>query len=72
MNARTWAVLADLDLLADPTRLPGMARVGINIDRAVGVSIPHLRRLARRHRPDHSDERNYVKKAVSWALRSIG
>jgi 3-methyladenine DNA glycosylase AlkD len=53
MNARTREMLADLDHLADPSRRPGMARVGINVDRALGVSIPHLRRLARRHRPDH-------------------
>ncbi|MGH2594592.1 MAG: DNA alkylation repair protein, partial [Actinomycetota bacterium] len=54
MNARTGAVLAELDQLADPSRRPGMARVGINVERALGVSIPDLRRLARRHRPDHS------------------
>ena len=53
MHARTRAVLAELDHLADPSRLPGMARVGINVDRAIGVSMPHIRRLARRHRPDH-------------------
>ena len=53
MNARTREVLADLDHLADPSRRPGMARVGINVDRALGVPIPDLRRLARRHHPDH-------------------
>jgi 3-methyladenine DNA glycosylase AlkD len=30
-----------------------MARVGIAVDRALGVSIPHLRRIARSHRGDH-------------------
>jgi len=30
-----------------------MARVGISVDRALGVSIPHLRRIARAHRDDH-------------------
>lgn len=30
-----------------------MARVGITVDRALGVSIPHLRRIARAHRGDH-------------------
>jgi 3-methyladenine DNA glycosylase AlkD len=54
MNARTREVLADLDRLADPSRRPGMARVGINVERALGISIPQLRRLARGHRPDHS------------------
>ncbi len=53
MNAQARAVVADLHELADPARRPGMARVGINIDRALGVSVPHLRRLARRHRPNH-------------------
>lgn len=53
MNARTREVLACLDLLADPSRRPGMARVGINVNRALGVSVPHLRRLARGYRADH-------------------
>ena len=30
-----------------------MARVGINVDRALGVSIPTCRRIARAHRGDH-------------------
>lgn len=30
-----------------------MARVGINVDRAIGVSIPNCRMVARRHRGDH-------------------
>jgi 3-methyladenine DNA glycosylase AlkD len=53
VKARTREVLGELDHLADPSRRPGMARVGINVDRALGVSMPHLRRVARRHRPDH-------------------
>jgi 3-methyladenine DNA glycosylase AlkD len=52
-DADTAAVLEELRLVADPTRLPGMARVGINVERAWGVSIPHCRRIARAHRPDH-------------------
>jgi 3-methyladenine DNA glycosylase AlkD len=31
-----------------------MTRVGINVDRALGVSIPTLRKLGRRHGPDHA------------------
>ncbi len=54
MKARTREVIAGLRAVADPARLPGMARVGINVDRALGVSIPELRRIGRRHRPDHS------------------
>jgi 3-methyladenine DNA glycosylase AlkD len=53
MKAGTRAVIAELGLVADPSRLPGMARVGINVDRALGVSIPELRKIGRRHRPDH-------------------
>ncbi len=53
MKAGTRAVIAELRAVADPSRLPGMARVGINVDRALGVAIPDLRTLARRHRPEH-------------------
>ena len=53
MRARTREVLGELRAVADPARTPGMARVGINIERALGVSIPHCRRIARGHRRDH-------------------
>ena len=53
MTAATRGVVAELHALADPARLPGMARVGIDIDRAIGVSLPHLRKLGRRLGPDH-------------------
>ncbi|HEY6567143.1 MAG TPA: DNA alkylation repair protein [Actinomycetota bacterium] len=46
-------VIGDLRALADPSRLPGMSRVGINVERALGVSIPACRKLARQHRGDH-------------------
>jgi 3-methyladenine DNA glycosylase AlkD len=52
-DANTAAVLEELRLVADPARLPGMSRVGINVERAWGVSIPHCRRIARTHRLDH-------------------
>ena len=54
MRARTREVVGELRAVADPTRTPGMARVGINVDRALGVSIPHCRRIARGHRRDHA------------------
>jgi 3-methyladenine DNA glycosylase AlkD len=38
---------------ADPSRKPGMARVGIRVDRALGVSVPDIRRIARRAGTDH-------------------
>lgn len=47
------AVVAELQAVADPSRLPGMARVGIRTNRAIGVSVPVLRRLARPHRRQH-------------------
>lgn len=53
MRAATRTVVSELRAAADPSRRPGMARVGINIDRALGVPIPQLRRIARAHRGDH-------------------
>jgi len=48
------AVVAALREVADPSRTEGMARVGIAVDRAIGVSIPQLRRIAKTHRGDHA------------------
>jgi 3-methyladenine DNA glycosylase AlkD len=53
MRAATRGVVAELRAITDPSRLPGMAGVGINVDRALGVTIPDLRKLGRRYRPDH-------------------
>ena len=53
MDAPTREVVAELRAAADAKRKQGMARVGITIDRALGVSIPDLRRIARAHRGDH-------------------
>jgi 3-methyladenine DNA glycosylase AlkD len=47
-------VLDRLRVQADPSRLPGMARVGINVDQAFGVSMPQLRSAARRLGRDHT------------------
>ena len=41
-------VVAALREVTDPTRLPGMARVGIDTTHALGVSVPNIRRIARR------------------------
>jgi 3-methyladenine DNA glycosylase AlkD len=54
MRSETRGVVAELRAAADPSRLAGMTRVGINVDRALGVSIPTLRKLGRRHGPDHA------------------
>ncbi len=53
-TTRAGTLLGELRGVADPTRLPGMARVRITIDRALGVPIPTLRRIARVHRGDHA------------------
>lgn len=34
--------------VADPSRRPGMARVGIDVTNALGVSVPQIRRIAKR------------------------
>ncbi len=39
---------------ADPSRRPGMAHVGINIQQALGVSVPDIRRIAKRSGRDHA------------------
>jgi 3-methyladenine DNA glycosylase AlkD len=54
VKATTRAVMDRLSEAADPGNLSGMTRVGINVDRAWGVSIPHCRRIARGHRGDHA------------------
>lgn len=47
-------ILEHLQSLADPDALEGMARYGIGTQRALGVRIPHLRRLAKRIGTDHA------------------
>ncbi len=41
-------MVRDLRDVADPERLPGMARVGINTTHALGVSVPNIRKIAKR------------------------
>lgn len=45
--------LDELRAAADPARKPGMARVGIAVDRALGVPVPSIRAIARRAGTDH-------------------
>lgn len=47
-------ILAELRGMADPAGREGMARFGINPDRALGIRIPQLRALARRIGHDHT------------------
>ena len=46
-------LLRQLNQVADPSRLSGMARYGIATDKALGVAVPDLRRLARKVGKDH-------------------
>jgi 3-methyladenine DNA glycosylase AlkD len=51
MDAAT--AVAELRSRADPSRKPGMSRVGIDVSRALGVSIPDVRAVAKRCGTDH-------------------
>ena len=54
MRSATRRVVDELHGVADASRTPGMARVGIRVDRALGVSIPECRRIAKTYRFDHA------------------
>jgi 3-methyladenine DNA glycosylase AlkD len=47
------AVLAELKSMGDPQATAGMARYGINVDRALGISIPALQALAKNIGQNH-------------------
>ena len=46
-------ILGQLHALADESNLPGMARFGIQIGGRLGISIPHLRKIAKETGIDH-------------------
>jgi len=48
------AAMAELRDRADPSRKPGMARVGIDVSHALGVSMPDLRAIAKTCGIDHA------------------
>ena len=50
---RVRQVLRELNAMADPSRLSGMARYGIATDKALGITVTELRALARRIGRDH-------------------
>jgi 3-methyladenine DNA glycosylase AlkD len=52
-HARAAALLADLRALGSEANRAGMARYGIRVDRAFGVSIYELRRIAKKLGTDH-------------------
>jgi 3-methyladenine DNA glycosylase AlkD len=47
-------VVAELRRRGDPKRKPGMARVGIDVSRALGVSMPNIRAIAKTCGVDHA------------------
>ena len=47
------ASIAELRAKVDPARRPGMARVGIDVSNALGVSVPDIRAIAKRSGTDH-------------------
>jgi 3-methyladenine DNA glycosylase AlkD len=51
---RADEILGRLRALGDPANLPGMARYGIEVSNAFGVTIPALRTLAREVGRDHA------------------
>jgi 3-methyladenine DNA glycosylase AlkD len=50
---RADEIVERLRSLGNPANLPGMARYGIEVSRAVGVTIPQLRRIAKETGTDH-------------------
>lgn len=53
IKERAQAILAELEALADPNAVEGMARYGINPKDTLGVSMPKLRALAKEADRDH-------------------
>lgn len=53
LSMKAEEVLARLELMSDSTRLEGMSRYGIKVDRALGVSMPEMRALAKTIGKDH-------------------
>ena len=48
------AAIGELRERADPSRKPGMARVGIDVSQALGVSMPNIRAVAKTCGVDHA------------------
>lgn len=53
MDPITQQILEQLKAMANPANVAGMARYGINPYNTLGVSIPALRAIARREKPNH-------------------
>ena len=52
-RSRARRIVAELRSLGDPAAREGQARYGIQTKRAFGISMPHLRRIARREGRNH-------------------
>jgi 3-methyladenine DNA glycosylase AlkD len=72
------AVLIELKSMGDPKAAAGMARFGINADRALGISIPRLQGLAKNIGKNHKlaeEIQQNESKAARWvahdALREL-
>jgi len=52
-KTRAEAILAELHGIARPDQLEGMARYGMTAEGRLGISIPHLRRIAKQAGKDH-------------------
>jgi 3-methyladenine DNA glycosylase AlkD len=50
---RLKTVLAELKSMGDPKAAAGMARYGINVEQALGISIPRLQGLAKNIGKNH-------------------
>ena len=53
-GGRLREIVAELESQANPENVAGMARYGINSKNTLGVSIPHLRAMAKRIGTDHA------------------
>ena len=54
-TARTYAdIIAELQSLANPANVAGMARFGITAKDTLGISIPNLRRIGKETGRDHA------------------
>jgi len=68
--------------LGNTKTLQNISRLGVVANTSYGITIPHLRNLAKEIGTNHQlalkmweencHERNFVKKAVNWAVRQIG
>jgi 3-methyladenine DNA glycosylase AlkD len=54
MSAQAESLIAQLQALANPDNVAGMARFGISTQQTLGISIYELRRIAKTVEPDHA------------------